>query len=130
MLGVRLNFYGAAPVFDFATPVVNFDATVQNAMVNLGTDLGSDPIFKDRGTYLLQDAVKGRMVNLQWANHTANFAAMRTTAFCKAYDTANNLYGLQSLNLSASTFNTYRLRFDLTATCVDGTVVGGSNYSL
>ena len=124
MVDVRLDMTGDSPVFDFSNTVVNFDATVQKAMVNLGTDLGSDPVFTDRGTYILMDAVQGRMVNLATANHAANFAASRTAVFVKSTTRAGDDYGLQSLDMSAPNYNMFRLQLNITATCVDGETRG------
>ena len=130
MRGIKLNFFGGTPVFDFSDTVKDFDATVQNALVNLGTDLGTDPLYPDRGTYLLKDALQGRMINLQWANHAANFAAMRTMVFSKANELPSNPNALQTLSVKAASFNVSRLQFDIQATCVDGTTVGNKNYSV
>jgi hypothetical protein len=130
MRGVTINFFGVAPVFDFTDTVKNFDATVQNALVNLGTNIGSDPLYPDRGTYIMKDALQGAMINLQGANHSANFAAMHTMVFSKATEIPSNPFGLQNLDVGASTFNTKQLQFDIQATCVDGTKVGGANYSI
>ena len=105
---------------DFSSKVSGFDADVQNAMVNLGTDIGSDALMKDRGTRLLKDAVQGRMANLQWANNMANFAAMKTLVFSQKYDLANNATGLQTLQLKASVFNLNRLQFQIYATSRTG----------
>ena len=124
MRGVKLNFFGDSPVFDFSDTVKDFAATMQNAMVNFGTVLGSDPVYPDRGTYLLQDALQGRMLNLQWANSSANFAAVRTLVFCQSTEIPGNAYGLQDLNLEAPTFNIYNLQFNVTATCTDGSTAG------
>ena len=126
MTGVKLNFSTDVPSLDFTQTVTQFDATVQNAMVNLGTLLGSDSLFPDRGTYLLNDAVSGGMINLQWANNFANFAAVRTMVFSKNNAAPGDEYGLQNLSLKASVFNINRLQLFLTATCVDGETRGVS----
>lgn len=124
MIGVAIDFTGLKPTFDFTRTVTDFDNTVQNTMVNIGTNLNSDPVYPDRGTYILQDGVRGRMVNLQWANHEANFAAARTMVFIKGHSAANDAFGLQDLKLQAATYNNYRLSLYLFATCVDGSTRG------
>jgi len=124
MIGVRINFSGAQPAFDWSQTAVDFDSTVQNAMVNLGTQLGSDSLFPDKGTYILQDAAQGRMINLQWANNMSNFAAMRTLVFSKNTDVPGDKFGMQALTLQAAVFNVNRLQLAIFATCVDGTTRG------
>ena len=124
MDGVRIDFTGNAPTLDFSAKVAGFDADVQNAMVNLGTDIGSDALLPSRGTYLLRDAVQGSMVNLQWANNMANFAAMRTLVFSQQYDSPNNTTGLQTLSLAAGVFDVNRLQFQIYATSSNGETRG------
>ena len=124
MTGIKLNLDSDVPSLDFTNTVTGFDATVQNAMVNLGTLIGSDSLFPDRGTHLLQDAVSGGMINLQWANIYANFAALRTMVFSKNNNTPGNTAGLQTLSLKASVFNLNRLQLFVQATCVDGSTRG------
>lgn len=127
MYGVRLQFTSRGAAFDFSRPVKDFACTVQDAMVNLGTEAGSDPLFPDRGTYLLLDGVQGRMVNLQWANHAANFAATRTVTFLKSNDNPNNDFSLKKLKLSAAVFNVVQLELQLEATDENGNVIGVIN---
>ena len=64
------------------------------------------------------------MINLQWANNMANFAAMRTLVFAQQYDSPNNATGLQTLSLAAGVFNLNRLQFQIYATSSDGEVRG------
>lgn len=124
MNGVKINFTVAAPVFDFSAPVSGFNGTVQNVMVNLGTRLGSDKLYSGRGTYLAEDAAQGRMVNLQWANNSANFAALRTLVFSQNTAAPGDPDGLQALTLAASVYNISNLNLRLSAVCIDGSTVG------
>jgi hypothetical protein len=126
MRGVKIDFTGAAPVFDFSNTVQDFNTTVQNSMVNLATQIGSDTLYPDKGTNLLMDAVQGLMINQQWANNSANFAAIKTIVFSQNNDLPGDPFSLQTLSLTADVFNIYNLNFSVTAVCVDGTVVGAT----
>ena len=124
MRAIKINFQGAQPVFDFTDSVKDFDATVQNCLVNLGTMIGSDQFYPDRGTYLMLDAVQGRMINIQWANNSANFAALRTIVFSQNNDQANNPYALQTLTLAAGVYNIKNLVLNVGAVCINGATSG------
>lgn len=104
MRGIKVNFSAGGASFDFSKPVKDFDVTVQNALVNVGTALGSDPYFEERGTDLLLDGVQGRMVNAAWANHAANFAALKTLVFIQSQDSASDPYRLSNFRLQALRF--------------------------
>lgn len=113
-------------MFDLSSTVNDFDTTVQNAIVNLGTTLGSDTLYPDKGTNLLIDAAQGLMINLQWANNSANFAALKTMVFSQSNEMPGDPYGLQTLSLTASTFNINNLSLAVVAVCTDGTTVGAN----
>lgn len=126
MNGIRLNFGEAGPEFDFETPVKDFDATVQNALVNTGTDRGSDFVFVERGTDLKIDGAQGRMATQIWANHSAAFAALRTLSFAQQNDHENNTFRLQSYTLRCVALEQDRLVLQVTAVSEGGTVIGGA----
>jgi len=124
MDGIKINLLDDVPALDFSSAIHGFDADVQNAMVNIATRVGSDRLFKDRGTKLMVDAVQGRMVNLTWANHQANFAALSTLLFSQKTDVSQNTTGLQSLSLKAGVYNINRLSFQIQAKSVKGETRG------
>lgn len=125
MRGIRINFGAAGPRFDFSETVRDFEATVQNALVNVGTDLGSDPVFLDRGTDLKVDGAQGRMATRIWANHSSNFAALRTLAFLQQNDQSTNSWKLQSFTLQCQTLINTTAVLNVQAISEGGTVVGG-----
>ena len=125
MRGIRLDFSEAGPGFDLETPVRDFDATVQNALVNVGTDMGSDFVFATRGTNLRLDGAQGRMATEIWANHSANFASLRTLDFAQKNDHANNEYKLQTFNMRCRGVEQDRLVLQVRAVSEGGTVIGG-----
>ena len=125
MNGIRLSFNEGGPRFDFSSPVKQFDSTVQNALVNVGTDRGSDPIFLDRGTDLKIDGAQGRMATKIWANHSANFAALRTLSFIQQNDLETNSWKLQSFALRCEKLVNATAVLNVQAISEGGTIVGG-----
>jgi hypothetical protein len=115
MRGLRIKFTPAGAVFDFGYYVKDFDCTVQNALVNLGTDAESDPLYAGRGTYLSKDAARGKMVAGVWANHAVNFAALRTLAFSQQTETTSNEDRLRSFRLNIATLLDQTLQLDFLA---------------
>jgi hypothetical protein len=124
MRGVRINFEGPAPAFDFTKPLADFACTVQNALVNAATDNGSDPIFADRGTDLKLDGAQGKMINSTWATHSANFAALRTLSFVQQTELQSNPFKLQTFTLRCTQVSQQTVVLGVQASCIDGTVVG------
>jgi hypothetical protein len=125
MRGIRLTFNESGPNFDFSTAVRRFDSTVQNALVNVGTDLGSDKVYTTRGTDLKRDGANGRMSTAVWANHSANFAALRTLAFVQQTDIETNPFKLQEFTLRCQTVILTTAVLEVQAVSTLGQVVGG-----
>lgn len=123
MKGVALDFSGAEPAFG-AGATEAFDAAVQNALVNLGTVQGSDPLFPDRGTHLQRDAAEGRLIDLNTAQHSSNFAALDTVIFARQHTAETDPSALDALALEPAEFTGSRLKLDAICTARDGTVVG------
>lgn len=124
MRGIRINFAATGPVFDFSAPARDFETTVQNALVNVATAAGSDPVFTERGTELLLDAVSGRLVNNTWANHSANFAAVHTLVFSQTVDDPADPSSLQNFKLQSANIVGQTLKLSAQATSVDGQKTG------
>lgn len=124
MRALRINFEASGPVFDFSSPLVDFDTTVQNALVTLGTDAGSDPIFPDRGTALLLSATSGMMVNQVYANHAGNFAALDVLAFIQETELQANPYKMQNFTLVSTSLTNDNVIFTAQATGVNGEIRG------
>lgn len=89
MKDFRIHFDGGEDtVFDFRTPVEGKDMYIQKMLINIATEKGSDPLYPDRGTNLVSDAVGGLVVNGQAAAHSGNFAALSTNLFVNREDYA------------------------------------------
>jgi hypothetical protein len=124
MIGLSISFGDDGPKFNFGECVRDFDATVQNALVNVGTRRGSDPLFTDRGTDLVLDAARGRMINLTWANQVSNFAALKTLAFMQSVDTESSSSKLQDFKLQSVALNDQRVDLLVQAVSNSGEVRG------
>ncbi len=124
MRGSKISFIEGGPVFDFSGPLIDFNCTVQNALVNVGTDKGSDIYFIDRGTDLKKDGTQGRMLNPAWTTQTANFAALRTLAFNQQTELQSNPFKLQAFTLRCRQVSEQAVVIEAQAVCIDGTVVG------
>lgn len=82
MKGIRLHMNGDADtLFDFRSPVEGKEHYSQKMLVNLATEKGSDPIFEERGTDILAEAIGGVIIDTATAKHLGNFAALDSVIF-------------------------------------------------
>jgi hypothetical protein len=91
MEGIKLNFLNGEIYIEPSEKVSGFDATVQNALVNIGTRNGTDKIYPDKGTTILKSAVEGKIVGLNVANQESQLAAVDTLFFSREYETSADL---------------------------------------
>jgi len=122
MTGVLIDFSGDRPGFGTAS-VSGFQAVVQNAMVNIGTRQGTDPVFPDRGTNLQLDAATGRLIDLNSAAHSSNFAALDTMTFSRTTDDGDQ-NGLSQVVLAPAQFSGGSLSLEAKFQSIDGKSVG------
>jgi hypothetical protein len=90
MEGISINFLNGNIFIDTDKKVEGFNATVQNALVNIGTRRGTDRIYPEKGTEILQNAVQGKIVGLNVANHEAQLAAIDTLFFSREHETTTD----------------------------------------
>lgn len=106
MRGLKINFDKGQISIDTNACVTNFDATVQNALVNIATRKGTDRIFPDKGTSILKNAVAGVIVGMNDANHEAQAAAIHTLFFSRKWDTTgDNTLKLGSVKMRPITYD-------------------------
>lgn len=86
MEGLALDFIKTGAVLAVNSKVSDFNTIVQNGMVNIGTENGSDPLYPTRGTKLYASGVVGALTTFEEAYHASNFAALDTTFFLKLSD--------------------------------------------
>lgn len=53
----------------------------QKALINVGTEQGTDPLYEERGTTLMTEAIGGYAATDNGALHMGNFAALDTLSF-------------------------------------------------
>lgn len=99
-----------------------FHATVQNALVNLLTEAGSDKVFAERGTNLLRSVAGGAVYNYASACHAANFAAADTLFFSRESDKALQQDRLDDLKLVPDI--SAGLSYEVSFVAPDGRVLG------
>jgi hypothetical protein len=91
MEGIKVNFLNGEIYIEPTEKVTGFDATIQNALANIGTRRGTDRIYPDKGTNILKRAVEGKIVGLNVANHESQLAAIDTLFFSREYETSADL---------------------------------------
>lgn len=79
-----------------------FDATVQCALVNIGSERGASLMHPEAGTTLLRAGVGGLMTDLTTTRHLCNFAAADTREFINKHTTDGT--GLSGLYLQPEVF--------------------------
>lgn len=110
--------------------VQGLGSTVQNAMVNLGTERGTDRTLGEKGTDLLRTAVSSGLPSRNLAQHIANFAAVDTLFFSRATDRVTDEDSLESLTLTPDTLSAQRVVFSAHFRSTDGREVGQLNTTL
>ena len=124
MRTLRLLFSKAGASFDLVPLEGDFECSVQNALVNLGSVQGGDKVFPDKGTDLLKTAVSGALFDLNSANHASNYAALDTLAFSKAADYQDNPEPITGMTLKPATFTGGVLTLDVKFTSSRGRTSG------
>lgn len=125
MKGLKIDLSSPeGPRLDPYTVVDGFDATVQNAMLLVGTSQGSNRIFPDQGTNLLKRSISGVMIDNKAAEHECNFAATDVLFFGRPFDSADESVRLQLVKLSPLSLAGQRLTVQAQFTATDSTVVG------
>ncbi len=121
MTGVQIDFI-SVPVLGSAS-VSGFQCVVQNALVNIGTRQGTDPVYDTRGTNLQKDAAYGRLIDLNSAQHSSNFAALDTLSFSRDTE-GGDPSGLAQVNLAPAEFSGNGLSLEAKFLSIDGKSVG------
>lgn len=124
---LRINFKADGASLDFNSSVDGVDCEIQNALVNIGTEKGSDKIHPQRGTALLGEAVRGAIIDLSSARHSSNFAALYTLSFIKnslPSSMINSPNLIVKLKLSAAEFDGQKLNLQISGATLDGREFG------
>lgn len=131
MKGLKILLSKNDTVIDLNNSVSGFDATVQNALVNIATQSGSDYIYADKGTELLKNAVTGKIVGWNDANHEAQAAGITTLFFSRAQDgTAVDTERLGAVNMAPVTYTEGTLTISASFTDLAGSRTLGTTTIL
>lgn len=124
MKSFRILFEPGGARLDVLGVVEDFDATVQAALVNLGSEEGGDRMFSTRGTALLRKAVAGRLISPREALHEANFAAINTVFFLRQFGPASLDEKLQAIRPQVIKFDGRNITLALQMVSDQGRTVG------
>ena len=131
MKGIKVILSSTGCTINPDASVSGFDATIQNALVNIATRAGTDHAFSDKGTALLSNAVAGKIAGLNDANHESQLAALQTLFFSRAQDTAEaNDIRIGKIDMSPATFDGKILRVDAAFTNLSNTRIIGTTTTL
>ena len=89
MKSLKISFKSSGSRLLLDETVEAFDAVVQNGLVNIATEKGSDKGDSKRGTNLLKNALQGRVADLLTAQHISNLAALDTLFYLRNSDATN-----------------------------------------
>lgn len=102
-----------------------FDAVVQNGMVNLATEAGSDKGDLERGTTLLRDALQGKIADLLTAQHISNAAAIDTLFYLRNSDETNTEEErVEKISLSPFEYTNEHVRVNVFFSGTQGSTAG------
>lgn len=127
MEGLKVNFLNGDIYIEPEAKVTDFDATVQNALANIGTRRGTDRIYPSKGTNILKSAVEGKIAGLNVANHEAQLAAINTLFFSREYETSTNLsVKLGKVFMDTLSYDGAKLRINSAFTNFSATITKGT----
>ena len=127
MEGIKINFLNGEVYMDPNEKVTGFDATIQNALANIGTRKGTDRMYPDKGTNLLKRAVEGKIVGLNVANHETQLSAIDTLFFSREYETSTDLsIRLGKVFMDTLSYDGAKLRINAAFTNFSETITKGT----
>lgn len=127
--GIKVEFsteLGPAKI-KWGETVKNENTVVQNGLINLGTEEGSDPVFPFRGTDLFRKATTGMIVDASMRAHTTALAAERTRLFLRSREKFANQeeqYDLTRVGLEVKDIDFQQIIFNSFFVFGDGKIVG------
>jgi hypothetical protein len=125
MKSLKISFGSDGAKLLLDTTVEGFAAVVQNSLVNLATERGSDKGDPARGTALLRQALQGRVADLLTAQHISNLAALDTLFYIRASDVKDTQEErLQKVTLQPFEYDGIQLRINSSFQGTLGTLLG------
>lgn len=136
MKDIKVFFNGASgATIDLSQKVEGKSLCEQKCLVNIATEVGSDPIYEDRGTDLMAEAVGGAIVSENDAIHAGNFAALDTMSFVAAHyptdeETGESGSPLRDLNITTLRIENGVLSYAAQLEFTDGSSTGKIDSSV
>jgi len=125
MKGIKINFLETGAVIDFEKEVNGFEAVNQDALVNLGTQKGSDKSDKARGSSLEALTLKSSaIVSLQTAQHAVNIASAETSSYNYETDDYTETDKLLNIELKPTVLSLEGLKINAITLSETGKVIG------
>jgi len=122
---LKISFDSGGAVLKFDETVEDFDAVVQNGMVNIATEAGSDAGDSTRGTDFLREALQGKVADLLAAQHISNRAAIKTLFYLRRSDeTDTTEERVDEVRLLPFEYDGFQLKVSAVFTGTNGTVIG------
>lgn len=123
MSALLIDFTAQPPRLTFDRKTGGFKGVAQRGMVNLATRKG-DRLYTERGTNLASDALSGKLIDLNSAQHSANFAAGDTLFFQRQQQVTDDPDGLRSVTLTPAEFTGSAVNLNAQFVSVSGEVIG------
>lgn len=122
---LSIEFNGAdGAALDFANTRSGILCQVQRALINVGTDRGTDPAYPTRGTLLPQQAFAGAISGRNRAKAQVNFAAIDTRFFLRETDAAGDEDRVADLRINIESLENRQLRLRAELVSIRGESVG------
>ena len=127
MESLRIHFDKTGARVDLEASVSGFDAVNQDALVNIGTKVGSDDNNPSRGSSLeILGLGTSAIISFRSASHLANIVSSETDRYITENEDTVEDEPLQAVDLQPIEFELQSLELEAIMTSVNGTTIGTS----
>jgi len=124
MRGLAIIFTENGAQLDTAKFVRQHGLKVQNALVNLGTGIGTDRVHPSRGTELAKKALSSGFRDIVESQHELNFATSASLFFERANEPMTEKWSLAEIRAEPATLVGRFMTANMSFEHVDQTVTG------
>ena len=122
--GIKLDFTADGVRILTDDTVEDFNALVQNCLVNIATTKGTDRIFPEKGTDLLKDGVVGLLTSTGAVVASSTFASVNTLFFIRETDYDDTEESIENITLEPVNFELNLLELQTQFLSTQGKIVG------
>jgi hypothetical protein len=122
--GIKVGFDADGAKILTEETVQDFNALVQNCLVNIATSQGSDLVYPEKGTELLKDGVLGFLTNTGAVVASSSFASTDTLFFIRQTDYEDTEESIEEILLEPVNFEVNFLELQSQFTSTQGQVIG------